>query len=121
VTLLGDAAHPMQPIGAQAGSQAIIDGRTLTAALMSTSDPARVLRRYDEQRRPVMNDIVRRNRQFGPEASLQLVEGRAPNGFDHIEEVISRAELDAIAGSFSAAAGLDVETVNTRRSFLGMA
>ena len=30
VTLLGDAAHPMQPIGGQAGSQAIIDARALT-------------------------------------------------------------------------------------------
>jgi 2-polyprenyl-6-methoxyphenol hydroxylase-like FAD-dependent oxidoreductase len=119
VTLLGDAAHPMQPIGAQAGSQAIIDGRVLTAALVSTSDPALALRCYDEERRPVMNDIVLRNRKFGPEASLQLVEERAPSGFDRIEEVISREDLDSITGSFSAAAGLDVETVNTRRSFLG--
>ena len=56
-----------------------------------------------------MNDIVLRNRQFGPEASLQLVEERAPNGFDRIEEVISREDLENITGSFSAAAGLDVE------------
>jgi 5-methylphenazine-1-carboxylate 1-monooxygenase len=121
VTLLGDAAHPMQPIGSQAGSQAIIDGRILTAALVSTSDPALALRRYDDERRPVMNEIVLRNRQFGPEASLQLVEERAPNGFDRIEDVISREELDAITASFSAAAGIDVQTVNTRRSFLGLA
>jgi 5-methylphenazine-1-carboxylate 1-monooxygenase len=120
VTLLGDAAHPMQPIGAQAGSQAIIDGRILTAALLSTSDPALALHRYDEERRPVMNEIVLRNRQFGPEASLQLVEERAPNGFDRIEDVISREDLDTIAASFSAAAGIDVQTVNTRRSFVGL-
>jgi len=118
VTLLGDAAHPMQPIGAQAGSQAIIDGRVLTAALVSDSDPLLALRHYDEERRPLMNDIVLRNREFGPEASLQLVEERAPNGFDRIEEVISREDLHNITGSFSVAAGLDVETVNTRRSFL---
>ena len=121
VTLLGDAAHPMQPIGAQAGSQAIIDGRILTAALASASDPALALRRYDEERRPVMNEIVLRNRQFGPEASLQLVEERAPNGFDRIEDVISRADLDTITATFSAIAGIDVQTVNTRRSFLGLA
>ena len=35
VTLVGDAAHPMQPIGAQAGTQAIIDARLLTAALLA--------------------------------------------------------------------------------------
>jgi 2-polyprenyl-6-methoxyphenol hydroxylase-like FAD-dependent oxidoreductase len=108
----------MQPIGAQAGSQAIIDGRVLTAALVSDSDPLLALRHYDEERRPLMNDIVLRNREFGPEASLQLVEERAPNGFDRIEEVISREDLHNITGSFSVAAGLDVETVNTRRSFL---
>ena len=118
-TLLGDAAHPMQPIGAQAGSQAILDGRMLTAALTSASDPVLALRSYDEERRPAMSDIVLRNRKFGPEASLQLVEERAPDGFDCIDKVISREDLDSITGSFSVAAGLDVETVNTRRSFLG--
>ena len=38
VTLIGDAAHPMQPIGSQAGSQAILDARTLTSALLAGSD-----------------------------------------------------------------------------------
>ena len=52
-----------------------------------------------------MNDITLRNRSFGPEAAMQLVEERAPNGFVQIEDVISRHELDAIANSFSAAAG----------------
>ena len=37
VTLVGDAAHPMQPIGSQAGSQAIIDARALTATLLGAS------------------------------------------------------------------------------------
>jgi 2-polyprenyl-6-methoxyphenol hydroxylase-like FAD-dependent oxidoreductase len=32
VTLIGDAAHPMQPIG----SQAVLDARALTAALLMT-------------------------------------------------------------------------------------
>src|SRR5260370_28094654 len=31
IPLIGDAAHPMQPIGSQAGSQAIVDARMLTA------------------------------------------------------------------------------------------
>ena len=52
VTLIGDAAHPMQPTGAQAGSQAIIDARMLTAALLDVSDPIKALCRYDCERRP---------------------------------------------------------------------
>jgi 5-methylphenazine-1-carboxylate 1-monooxygenase len=118
VTLLGDAAHPMQPIGSQAGSQAIIDARVLTAALISGADPVAALRRYDAERRPVMNDITLRNRRFGPEAAMQLVEERAPNGFSRIEDVVSREDLEGISNAFSAAAGLDVETVNRRPSFV---
>jgi len=118
VTLIGDAAHPMQPIGSQAGSQAIVDARALTGALTATSDPAEALAKYDAERRPVMNDITLRNRGFGPEAAMQLVEERAPHGFDRIEDVISREEVDSIARSFTTAAGLDVDTVNNRPSFV---
>jgi hypothetical protein len=46
------------------------------------------------------------------------VEERAPNGFVRIEDLISQQELDSIARSFSAVAGLDVETVNGRPSFV---
>src|ERR1700727_193775 len=115
---IGDAAHPMQPVGSQAGSQAIVDARALTGALIATSDPIEALAQYDAERRPAMNDITLRNRGFGPEAAMQLVEERAPHGFDRIENVISREELDSIAGSFAAAAGLDVQTVNSRPSFV---
>jgi 5-methylphenazine-1-carboxylate 1-monooxygenase len=118
VTLIGDAAHPMYPIGSQAGSQAIIDARALTGALMTSADPREALLRYDLERRPVMDDVTLRNRRFGPEAAMQLVEDRAPNGFDNIDDVISQQELAAITRSFSSAAGLDVETVNSRPSFV---
>ena len=121
VTLIGDAAHPMQPIGSQAGSQAIVDARALTAALLATSNPVEALERYDSQRRPVMNDITLRNRRFGPEAAMQLVEERAPNGFVRIDDVVSRDHLEAIAASFSSAAGLDAEAVNGRPSFVPFA
>lgn len=118
VTLVGDAAHPMQPIGSQAGSQAIIDARLLTAMLLEAADPIDALKRYDAERRPVMNDIVLRNRSFGPEAALQLVEERAPNGFERIDQVVSQRDLNAISASFSLAAGLDRDTVNARPSFV---
>jgi 2-polyprenyl-6-methoxyphenol hydroxylase-like FAD-dependent oxidoreductase len=117
-TLLGDAAHPMQPIGSQAGSQAILDARALTRALNETDDAEAALERYDAERRPAMNDITLRNRSFGPETALQLAEDRAPNGFCRIEDVIPHQELDAIADSFAKAAGLDVQTVNHRPSYV---
>jgi 5-methylphenazine-1-carboxylate 1-monooxygenase len=118
VTLIGDAAHPMQPTGSQAGSQAILDARVLTAALQANADPLEALRRYEAERRPAMNDVTLRNRRFGPETALQLVEERAPNGFERLEDVISPEELDAGPKAFSQAAGLDVETVNARPSLV---
>jgi 5-methylphenazine-1-carboxylate 1-monooxygenase len=118
ITLVGDAAHPMQPIGSQAGSQAIIDARMLSAALLNESNPTEAIKRYDAERRPTMNDIVLRNRHFGPEAALQLVEERAPHGFRQIDDVVSRRDLQNIAEVFSSAAGLDAETVNSRPSFV---
>ena len=39
--LIGDAAHPMQPVGAQAGSQAVVDGRVLAASLMADARSGR--------------------------------------------------------------------------------
>jgi hypothetical protein len=65
-----------------------------------------------------MNDIVLRNRSFGPEIAMQLVEERAPNGFRRIDDVISSEELQATTNSFSVAAGLDVERVNNRPPFV---
>jgi 5-methylphenazine-1-carboxylate 1-monooxygenase len=118
VTLVGDAAHPMQPIGSQAGSQAIIDARMLSAALLNESNPTEAIKRYDAERRPTMNDIVLRNRHFGPEAALQLVEERAPHGFEQIDDVVSRQDLQNIVEVFSSAAGLNAETVNSRPSFV---
>ena len=63
-----------------------------TAALLGESNPTEAVKRYDAERRPAMNDIVLRNRDFGPEAALQLVEERAPHGFERIEDVVSRRE-----------------------------
>jgi 5-methylphenazine-1-carboxylate 1-monooxygenase len=118
VTLVGDAAHPMHPSGSQAGSQAVIDARALTGALLKESNPTEALRCYEAERRPVLNDITLRNRQLGPEAALQLAEERAPKGFDRIEDVIAPDEIKSIADSFFAAAGLDVETVNGRAPYV---
>lgn len=114
VTLIGDAAHPMQPTGSQAGSQAIVDARLVAAALLAARDPVAALAAYDRTRRPVMNDITLRNRSFGPEAAMQLAEERAPQGFKQIEDVIPRDELEAISRSFQQAAGLDPAAVNVR-------
>ena len=117
VTLLGDAAHPMYPIGSNGASQAILDARVLTGCLRYyRHDLHQGLERYEQLRRPVTSQIVLSNRQQGPEVALQLVEERAPNGFARLDEVVTRAELEAIAGKYKRLAGFAVEELNTRGS-----
>lgn len=116
VTLLGDAAHPMRPIGSQAGTQAVVDGRVLAKALAETSSVEGGLAAYEAERLPVMNAVVLRNREYGPEIVMQMAEERAPDGFDQIESIISRKELEDTARSFKLAAGFDPETLNARPS-----
>jgi 2-polyprenyl-6-methoxyphenol hydroxylase-like FAD-dependent oxidoreductase len=118
VTLIGDAAHPIQPVGAQAGSQAVVDGRVLAAALMEMRDPVEALTRYQDRRIAAMNDMIIRNRNLGLETILQIAEERAPGGFRDIHDVLSQDELEHTALSFKQAAGFDVETVNSRESFV---
>lgn len=116
VTLLGDAAHPMRPIGSQAGSQAIVGARVLACELANHKDPIKALKSYEEIRLPIANEVVLRIREFGPEIVMQMAEDRAPNGFDNIEDVIPFAEREEIAVSFKRSAGFDPETLNSRPS-----
>jgi 5-methylphenazine-1-carboxylate 1-monooxygenase len=62
VTLLGDAAHPMYPVGANGASQAIIDARVLAGEL--ARDDRNGLRAYEDMRRPDTADVVTANRQM---------------------------------------------------------
>lgn len=105
VTLLGDAAHPMYPIGSNGASQAILDAAALARSLTAIADPVAALRDYEATRRPMTAAIVRLNRQQGLDAILDLVEARAPGGFRSIEDVIPRHELDAIVATYKHVAG----------------
>jgi 2-polyprenyl-6-methoxyphenol hydroxylase-like FAD-dependent oxidoreductase len=76
VTLLGDAAHPMFPMGMNGGSQSIVDARVLAWCLARDHDPATALRRYESIRRPIVDAVVRANRNAGPEAVIARAEER---------------------------------------------
>src|SRR5262245_49902202 len=56
VTLLGDAAHPMYPVGSNGASQAIIDARGLQSSIEAA------IAAYDAQRRPQTAGVVLANR-----------------------------------------------------------
>ena len=104
VTLMGDAAHPMYPVGSNGASQAVLDARCL-ADLLASQAPGAALAAYAAERLPKTAEIVRANRKGGPERVVDEVSARAPDGFTRLEDVISREELAAIAGGYAQMAG----------------
>jgi 2-polyprenyl-6-methoxyphenol hydroxylase-like FAD-dependent oxidoreductase len=116
VTLLGDAAHPMYPVGSNGASQAILDARLLARELAEQSSIDRAIARYDAERRPATAAVVQANRRVGPEKCLEIVEERAPNGFTNLDSIISQQELEEISRSYKRAAGFDPEMLNNRPS-----
>jgi len=114
-TLLGDAAHPMYPVGSNGASQAILDARALSILLADAGgDIEGALLAYDAERRPATAAIVHSNRRQGPEEVMQIVEDRAPDGFERLEDVVSRAELEEIAAKYKQVAGFDKAAVASR-------
>jgi 5-methylphenazine-1-carboxylate 1-monooxygenase len=112
VTLLGDAAHPMYPIGSNGASQAILDADALTHALLEEPDMFVALERYDKERVPVTGKIVLQNRQKGPDFIMDLMEERFPNGF--AEGEIPHEELATIMEHYKQVAGFDIQTLNSK-------
>ncbi|WP_279357210.1 flavin-dependent oxidoreductase [Methylobacterium indicum] len=108
VTLLGDAAHPMYPVGSNGASQAILDARALGDALARSEHPMQALSSYEAERRPKTAEIVMLNRKGGPERVIDEVEKRAPAGFARIEDVLGHAERQAIVGGYAGKAGFAV-------------
>lgn len=114
VTLLGDAAHPMYPIGSNGASQGILDARVLTREIKAHGVTPAALHAYEAERRPATARIVLANRGNGPEQVMQLVQERAPDGFKDIRDVLTDEELDGTAAAYKTIAGFDRDTLNTR-------
>jgi 5-methylphenazine-1-carboxylate 1-monooxygenase len=114
VTLMGDAAHPMYPIGSNGASQAILDARVLTREILAHGPTDAALLAYEAERRPATTDLVMLNRRNGPEQVMQLVEERAPNGYDVVTDVLSQQELEDIAANYKRVAGFQVEALNAK-------
>lgn len=112
VTLLGDAAHPMYPIGSNGASQAILDADALALALLNEVDPIKALEVYDTERVPATAKVVLQNRQKGPDFIMDLMEERFPNGF--AEGEIPHEELAEIMAHYKQVAGFDIQTLNAK-------
>ena len=114
ITLLGDAAHAMYPIGSNGASQAILDARVLAREIQALGLTTAALDAYEAERRPATARIVLANRGNGPEQVMQLVEQRAPAGFARIEDVLTQQELEGTAANYKRLAGFDKDALNQR-------
>ena len=114
VTLMGDAAHPMYPVGSNGASQAILDARVLTREILAHGPTQAALLAYEAERRPATTDLVMLNRRNGPEQVMQLVEERAPDGYEVVTDVLSLKELEDIAANYKRVAGFQVEALNAK-------
>jgi 5-methylphenazine-1-carboxylate 1-monooxygenase len=121
-TLLGDAAHPMYPIGSNGATQSVLDARALADQIAGSTaaDIESALLRYEQERLPKTAKIVMINRAQGPDAAMQVVEDRAPNGFTNLDDVVSITELQQIALNYKKVVGLDLETVNAKAAKLDL-
>jgi 2-polyprenyl-6-methoxyphenol hydroxylase-like FAD-dependent oxidoreductase len=75
VTLLGDAAHPMYPVGANGASQAIIDAHVLADEL--ARDFPEGLATYEKTRREATAAVVAANREMRPTGDMRSPEDLA--------------------------------------------
>jgi 2-polyprenyl-6-methoxyphenol hydroxylase-like FAD-dependent oxidoreductase len=118
LTLLGDAAHAMYPIGSNGASQAIIDAETLAKQLSSTTSSSLsiqdALKAYELERLPITAKIIMANRANGPDHVLQLAEERAPDGFKNVYDIIPKEELEEIGRVYKKVAGFEMDSVNTK-------
>lgn len=112
VTLLGDAAHPMYPVGSNGASQAILDARCLADKLLTADNAMHALWQYDQERLPMTTQIVLMNRKGGPEGVIDAIEARAPDGFGNIDDVLSYEERKAIVRGYASTAGFAKTQVN---------
>jgi len=112
VTLLGDAAHPMYPVGSNGASQAVLDARALARHLAGGGPVPEALAAYDAERRPMTAEIVLNNRKGGPERVIDVLEERAPDGFTDVDAVASHAEREAIVRGYASMSGFAREQVN---------
>jgi len=117
VTLLGDAAHPMYPRGSNGAGQAILDARTLAGCLKRERDVPAALKAYEAARLKPAYEVVLANRTSGPDALLHEVHRRTGDRpFAKIEDVISEAEMRAIAENYQRIAGFEREALEQRAS-----
>ncbi|MBD2810980.1 FAD-dependent monooxygenase [Xenorhabdus sp. Vera] len=83
--LIGDAAHPMFPIGANGATQSIIDAEVLASAIYETPDFKSAITKYEHIRIPAISRIVMANR----EMNLRELASQALTQQERVQEIVT--------------------------------
>ena len=119
VSLVGDAAHPMYPRGANGAAQGILDARTLAGCLARERDPVAALKAYEDARLAAANAVVLAGRSSSPDTILRRVHERTGDRpFSRVEDVIGADELAALMEDYKRLAGFEREALKRRASLV---
>jgi hypothetical protein len=86
----------------------------LSSALKNNANIPTALTVYQDERLPPTAKICFANRANGPDHVLQLAHERAPDGFENIDDVIGKTELEEVGRAYKLLAGFDMESVNKK-------
>lgn len=114
VTLMGDAAHAMLPIGANGTSQAILDARALADSLHQTDDMVSALKVYEQLRLLPTTKVVESNRKYDSENYLDIVAERLQSPDDKMDDLIAPEEINNITEKYRKIAGFQVQALNKK-------
>lgn len=106
VTLIGDAAHAMYPVGSNGATQSIVDASALAFALATSPSVDAGLAAYEYDRRPATRLIQAANRQQGPEVVIDIASARVPTHAASVAEAFADGELEGIAAQYAATTNL---------------
>lgn len=113
VVLIGDAAHPMYPLGSNGATQAILDARVLGAAMLEHGPGRDALAAFQSAVLGERNELARRARNAGPMTVLGNVTSRRPVVYGDADvELASSDEVERFVTEFRAATRHAVEALN---------
>ncbi|MEP3245993.1 MAG: flavin-dependent oxidoreductase [Sneathiella sp.] len=111
VTLMGDAAHAMYPNGSNGVSQGVLDAMEFTRLVKEGGAIPKILKTYEELRRPATTRISLANRETGPERVMEMVKERCPGSCGDKHICIPEDVLEEVATAYKKLAGFDKETL----------
>lgn len=98
ITLLGDSAHPMLPLGSNGAEQAILDAECLAGFIEKSSSITEAFRSYEAIRIPLTRKIVLGDRAGIVDQLVREVNLRSKGQpFNQLSALISEKELQTLS------------------------